>query len=212
MVNARPRAAAWLAGFGGLMAVLLVAAAGWVVGDLLYASPETDERGQVALTRKQRASLRPAGTVAATADIVSLRRLRSIAADQLREADRVLAACPPPARVSRSSRAVAAWNACAGRQVGHLDVSGRLNASIFYATAQRLPFGRCRRMALGRSNAMALLADAAHHLRAGAADRARAGRRAPAHRLADLPRLLRYTRKGLRRSAPGCRTLSPAHD
>lgn len=204
-----PRTAAWLAGLGGLLAVVVVAAAAWGVRDVL--SPAgADERRSRALLRTPAARVSPPAAVAAGADIASVRRLRAIAAGQLREADHELSACPSGARVSRSARDLAAWGDCARWHVGRLDISSRINARILYTAAQRLPPGRCQRTATGRANAMMLLAEAARELLSGAWDRSRQGRTVTMHRIAQLRTFVRDLSDHLRRSARWCTRITAA--
>ena len=202
-----PGAAVWLARLGGLVGVVVVAAAAWGVGDALF-NADTVERHSIALVRPAPARVSPAATVAAGADIASLRRVRTIAVSQLREADHMLSTCPPAARVSRSARDIDAWSACARWHVAHLEVNGRINARILYTTAGRLPSGQCQRAAMGRANAMMLLADAAHQLLLGASDRSRPGRTASMHRIDQLRGLIRDSRDDLRRPSEECRRIT----
>jgi len=206
--GATPRAAVWLARLGGLLAVMVLVTAGWGVQAVLAAS-DTETRDR-AFARTPRARVTAPATVASAADVVSVRRVRTIAVGQLREADQMLSACPSPALVSRSARAVAAWSACARWHVAHLDINGRTNARILYTTAQQLPSGRCRRTATGRANAMMLLADAAQQLLLNAWDRSRPGRTATMHRITQLRILVRDINHDLRRSAPGCGRVTAA--
>ena len=204
MIRGHQRAAAMLVGLAGLLTGIFAGAAVFAVLSRVH-DPAGNDIRRATTAHAPRPRIHPPATVAKAADVESLRRVRSIAAGQLREADRALDACPRGARIRSSAPAVTAWSACARWPVAHLTVNARIDASILFLTAERLPIGRCRSMALGRSNAMRLLAEAAHQLEAGAWNRSRAGREATAQRLASLRRLVRYVSDRLRRGAPGCR-------
>ena len=202
--NAAARRAFWLPACAGLLAVMLVAGAGAFVAPRVHYVFDADESRPTAFAGTSRARARPPQSAAAAADIESLRRLRSIAAEQLRKAEDGLSACPSPTPVSRSPRRAAVWMACARTHVAHLDLSSRLNASIFYSISQRLPIASCQQMALGRSNEMRLLADAAHLVQSAAGYRSRAGLRALRDRIVSLRGFVRHLAHALRRPDLEC--------
>jgi hypothetical protein len=185
-----PRAAFWratLAGFGCVMALLLIGA---IVAR--YPVPASDEEG--AAVRLRGAQSHAAST--SRADLVSLRATRRIAHRQLREAARALSGCPRPARGP-------AWRDCVRWPLAHVAISGRASAGVLYAVAQDL--GGCREQAMGEANELRLMAGQADQLVRGLANTSPLARSERASAFAATRRLIGGLRAQLRRELAGCR-------
>ena len=136
--------------------------------------------------------------------------IRTVAARQLRQADRQLDACGRQRAARLTLRELRGWRDCVKWPIAHLAVSARMNGALLGGLSNELPLGTCRALVLGTSNISRILGGEAGELLRGLLNTSRTGRGLSDQRYASVSGLV-GTLRGMLRDRTWRSACRPTH-